>query len=203
MEWPRCGRLRSIVTIHVYRQQQPGIRRRKGNARQHIHVPTGTTLGELAARSLSLYARMCLPFITGVLVLEPDHLFFLVLIAICPLCLGHGAFNKTAIQTAGFGLSCWLFGNSNWQLSPPRPQAPGRPQAQCGAHTNSAQLGVNHYYGKKQRSGMCQLTVQVMSNSRDWPRAERFVVVSIALFHGAGHAARRALFSSVRTARRL
>jgi hypothetical protein len=32
-----------------------------------MHGPTGTTPGELAARSLSLCERMCLPFITGVL----------------------------------------------------------------------------------------------------------------------------------------
>ena len=36
-----------------------------------MHGPTGTTPGELAARSLSLWVHMCLPCITGVL--EPDQ----------------------------------------------------------------------------------------------------------------------------------
>ncbi len=41
------------------------------NKRQHMHGPTGTAPGELAARSLSLCARIFLPCITGML--EPDQ----------------------------------------------------------------------------------------------------------------------------------
>jgi hypothetical protein len=44
----------------------------KENERQHMHGPTGTTPGELAARSLSLCAHICIPCITGVL--EPDQI---------------------------------------------------------------------------------------------------------------------------------
>jgi hypothetical protein len=55
------ARVRAAVT------RSTATRRREGNDRQHIHGPTGTTPGELAARSLSLCAYVFLPCITGVL----------------------------------------------------------------------------------------------------------------------------------------
>ena len=44
-----------------------GDEKEMGDARQHMHGPTGITPGELAARSLSLCAHIFLPCITGVL----------------------------------------------------------------------------------------------------------------------------------------